>query len=383
MVGTSEFIIAGILDIVAADVGVSVAAAGQLITVFSLAYAFGTPVLMALTARMERRKLMLVALALFFLGNAMAVFTTGFAMLLVSRIVLALSTGVFIVVALTVASKIAQPGKQGSAIATVIMGFSVALIVGVPIGRVVAGAYDWKLTFAGIGVLSLAAMLLILFTIPKSAAEAPVPLRTQLALLKNSRIAVALSVTFLWILGYSIVYTYISPFLLTVTGMSERMVSIGLFAFGLASLLGSQLGGFSTDRWGAPRTLVTGLLLHSAILFLLTSFAQSSSIVMVMLILWAFSAWSTGPTQQVNLISMAPDASGIMLSLNTSMVQLGMAAGAGIGGIVVEQVSLPAVGWIGGAGVGVAALTVLVSLGFVRSRTEVKVAIAAADKQNL
>ncbi|MBW7461822.1 MFS transporter, partial [Paenibacillus sepulcri] len=150
-----------------------------------------------------------------------------------------------------------------SAIATLVMGFSTALIIGVPLGRVVASAYDWRLIFGGIGILGLLAMLMIYFTIPQTESEQPVPIRQQLALLKQPKIAIALTVTFFWIGGYSIVYTYISPFLLEITGMSEKWVSIGLFAFGIFSLIGSKLGGFSTDRWGAPRTLIGGMLFHA------------------------------------------------------------------------------------------------------------------------
>ncbi|MET3291039.1 UNVERIFIED_CONTAM: DHA1 family putative efflux transporter-like MFS transporter [Brevibacillus sp. OAP136] len=373
LVGTSEFIIAGILDKVAHDIGVSVSAAGQLITVFSLAYAFGTPFLMAVTARMERRKLLLYSLGVFVLGNGITVALPGFGFLVASRIILALSTGVFVVTALTVASKMAPPEKQGSAIATLIMGFSTALIVGVPIGRVVASACDWQMIFGGIGVLGLVAMFLISFVIPQTVGEEPVPLRQQLALLKQPKIAIALSVTFFWIGGYSIAYTYISPFLLTVTQMGEQSVSAGLFAFGIASLIGSKFGGYSTDKWGFPRTLMGGMLLHSAALVLLSLSAHSPAIVFVLLMLWSFAAWSSGPTQQYHLITLAPEASGIMLSLNTSVVQLAMAAGAGIGGVVVEHVSLAAISWIGAAAVAVAVGAVAASLGVSRSRIVRKV----------
>lgn len=368
LVGTSEFIIAGILDKVAEDIGVSVSAAGQLITVFSLSYAFGTPILMAVTARLERRKLLLYSLGLFVIGNAITVALPGFEFLIGSRIVLALSTGVFVVTALTVASKMAPPEKQGSAIATLVMGFSTALIVGVPIGRLVAAAYNWKTIFGGIGVLGVLAMLIIFFTIPRTEGEEPVPLRNQLALLKQPRIALALSVTFFWIAGYSIAYTYISPYLLSVKGMSEQGVSIGLFAFGIASLFGSKLGGYGTDKWGFPRTLVGGMLFHSAALILLSLAAPSPAVVFPLLMLWSFSAWSSGPTQQYHLITLAPEASGIIISLNTSVVQLAMAAGAGIGGVVVKQVSLTSISWIGAAAVAVAAGTAAASLGRSRSR---------------
>ncbi|MGZ7442301.1 MFS transporter [Paenibacillus sp. TH7-28] len=368
LVGTSEFVIAGILDMVASDIGVSVAAAGQLISVYSLAYAIGTPILIALTARMERRKLMLAALALFFAGNVITVTTTGFAMLFGARIILAISTGVFMVVALTVSTKIAHPGKQGSAIATVLLGFNLALILGVPLGRIIAGTYDWKLIFTGIGVLSLIAMFVLLLAIPKAQGDAPVPIREQLSLLKSPRISVALSISFFWIFGYTILYTYISPFLLTITGMSEQMVSIALFAFGLASLLGSQVGGYGADKWGIPRTLIGGLLFHTGVLFLLAAFPHSTILVLPLLMLWAFFAWSTGPVQQVFLIGMAPEASGIVLSLNTSIVQLGMAAGAVIGGIIVEGMSLAAVGWLGGVGVAIALIPAMFALSL-RSRS--------------
>ncbi|UUZ90026.1 MFS transporter [Paenibacillus sp. P25] len=368
LVGTSEFIIAGILDKVAKDVGVPVSAAGQLITVFSLAYAFGTPVLMALTARLERRKPLLYSMGVFVLGNIVAVALPGFEFLIGSRIILALSTGVFVVTALTVASKLAPPEKQGSAIATLVMGFSTALIIGVPLGRVVAAIYNWKAIFGGIGALGILAMLVIYFSIPQTDGEEPVPLRKQLALLKRPKIALALSVTFFWIGGYSIAYTYISPFLLTITGMSEQGVSAGLFAFGIASLIGSKLGGYSTDKYGVSRTLIGGMLLHAVTLVLLSLAAHSPAVVFPPLMLWAFSAWSSGPTQQYNLMTLAPEASGIMLSLNTSVLQFAMAAGAGIGGVVVQQASLSAISWIGAAGVAVAAGTAALSLGVTRSR---------------
>jgi DHA1 family putative efflux transporter-like MFS transporter len=369
LVGTSEFMIAGILDMVAEDVGVSVAAAGQLMTVFSLAYGFGTPFLMAATARMERRKLLIVSLTAFVVGNAMTVVLPGFALLVVSRIVLALSVGVFVVTSMTVASNIAPPERKGSAIATLVMGFSVALIVGVPLGRVVASAYDWRMTFAGIGVLTLLAIAAVALALPRTGGEQPVPLRQQLALLRQPKIVVALAVTFFWIGGYSIAYTYISPFLLQVTGMSEQWVSAGLFTFGIASLIGSKLGGFGTDRWGVPRTLIGGMTLHAVALLLLAMAAPFPAAVFPLLMVWAFAAWSTGPTQQYNLLSLAPEASGIMLSLNSSVLQLGMAAGAGIGGVVVEGTSsLASVTWIGAATVAVAVLTASVSLGLNRSR---------------
>ncbi|MFD7521880.1 MFS transporter [Paenibacillus chitinolyticus] len=354
LVGTSEYIIAGILDKISTSLDISLVAAGQLITVFSLVYGLGTPFLIAWTARWERRKLLIYSLGLFVVANVLAFILPGFAAFVGARVLMALGAGVVVVTALTVAAKIAPSGKQASAIATVITGFTASLIVGVPLGRLVAASYDWKTIFAGIGALGLLAMFILSVTIPKTEGDAPVPLREQMALLKQPRILLALSVSFFWLGGYSIAYTYISPYLLTITGMNEKMLSAALLAFGIASLAGSKFGGYSADKWGVYRTLMSGMTLHVITLLLLTLAAHSPVVVFAVLILWSFAAWSSGPTQQYNLVTMAPQSSGIMLSLNSSVMQLAMAAGAGIGGIIVGSISLNAVTWIGAAGVAAA-----------------------------
>ncbi|MWC30991.1 MFS transporter [Paenibacillus sp. MMS18-CY102] len=354
LVGTSEYVIAGILDKIAANLSISLVAAGQLITVFSIVYAFGTPLLIALTARWDRRKLLLSGLGLFVLANGLVFALPGFPLFLVARIVMALGAGIVVVTALTVASSIAPQGKQGSAIATVIMGFTASLIIGVPIGRIVAVHYDWKIIFGGIVLLGLAAIIVLWATIPHTQNATPVPLRQQLAILRSPKIVLALAVSFFWLAGYSLSYTYISPFLLEVTGMNEQTLSAALLAFGIASLIGSKLGGYGTDRWGVNRTLLSGMVLHVIALLLLSIAIHSPIIVFAALMLWSFSAWSSGPAQQYNLVTLAPESASIMLSLNSSVMQLAMAAGAGIGGLAVGSVSLRAVMWMGAIGVTVA-----------------------------
>lgn len=361
LVGTSEYIIAGILDRIAATMHISLIAAGQLITVFSLVYALGTPVIIALTSRFDRRKLLLYFLGLFVIANVLAFLLPGYEWFIAARILMALGAGVVVVTALTVASKIAPEGKQASAIATVITGFTASLIVGVPLGRLVAASWDWKLVFAGIAFLGLLSMLVIASTIPPLEAEAHVPLKKQLSLLKQPRIGLALLVTFFWLGGYSITYTYISPYLIEISGMSEAVLSTTLLAFGIASLIGSKAGGYSADRQGVKRTLLAGMALHVFSLAMLNWTSHSSFAIVAVLILWSFAAWSSGPTQQYHLVTMAPESSSIMLSLNSSVMQLSMAAGAGIGGIAVSAISLSSITWIGAAGVAIAFVVVGVS----------------------
>lgn len=351
LVGTSEYIISGILDTIADSLDITLAAAGQLITIFSLVYAIFTPILMGITSSIDRRKLMIFSLGLFVMGNILAFILPGYGLFVVARVVMALGAGMVVVTALTIAAQIAPEGKQGSAIATVVMGFTASLIIGVPLGRIISSLLGWKVIFSGIALLGILAMIIIRASIPLIKGDKHVPLVKQLALLKKSRVTIGLAITFFWLGGYSIAYTYLSPYLLNVSGIEEKLLSGALMIFGIASLFGSKFGGFSTDRWGVQKTLLGGMSLHIIMLILLSLVINSYISVLIILILWSFSAWSSGPTQQYNLATIEPESSGILLGLNQSVMQLAMAAGAGIGGIFVEKVSLSSVTWIGALGV--------------------------------
>ncbi|WP_025716965.1 MFS transporter [Paenibacillus sp. 1-18] len=358
LVGTSEYIISGILDQIAITMGITVSAAGQLITVFSLAYAIGTPILMAITAKWDRRKLLLYSLGLFAVANVLSFVLPGFGMFIAARILMALGAGMVVVTALSIAAKIAPAGKQASSIATVTMGFTASLIIGIPVGRMISSAYGWKTVFLGIALTGIVALIVIAMTIPRLKGDQPVPLLQQFALLKKPEVALGLAITFFWLGGYSLVYTYISPYLLNVSGVGEDMLSSVLLAFGIASLIGSKIGGYSADRKGVSFTLFGGMMLHVISLLLLPFAAHSLSAVFALLILWSFAAWTTGPTQQYNLVTLVPESSGVMLSLNQSTMQLAMAAGAGIGGVVIGQISLVSITWFGAAGVAIAIVAV-------------------------
>ncbi|CAG7657117.1 MFS transporter [Paenibacillus allorhizosphaerae] len=360
LVGTSEYIVSGILDQISTSFGVSIAKAGQLITIFSFVYAIFTPILMALTAGWERRKLMLAALGLFVISNILAYVLPGYGLFVIARIFMAFGAGIVVVTALNIAAKIAPEGKQASSIATVIMGFTASLIIGVPLGRMTADAFGWQVVFLGIALVGLIAMMVINLTIPRIQGDEPIPLQQQLALLKKPKVALGLSITFFWLGGYSIAYTYLSPYLLAVSGISDNYLSGTLLVFGIASMIGSRFGGYSTDRWGIHRTLFGGMALHILMLLIL-SFVTSSFVgVMAVLVLWSFSAWSSGPTQQYHLTTIEPEASGVILGLNQSMMQLSMAAGAAIGGVAVERIALSSITWFGAAGVGLAIVAGLV-----------------------
>ncbi|RAS74615.1 MFS transporter [Priestia endophytica] len=356
VVGTSQFVIVGTLDKVATSVDVSVATAGQLITVFALGNAIGTPLVIVATSKMNQRRQLLLALTIILLGIIGIIALPGFGLLMTSRVLLGVGTGVFVVTAYGIAAKLAAPGRQGGAMANVAMGYSSSLVFGVPLGRIIASSYDWKMIFWGIGIFSLLSIFAVLRLIPSIESEASVSLGKRLALLKNPRVVLTLSVTFFVFISYSILNTYITPFLTVVIPTMKEKISMVLFAMGIASLIGSKVGGLLADRIGIVRTLIGSIAIHIISLVLL-SIVSGFGWVMItipLLMIWEIAAWIFGPTQNFNLISLTPEASGIVLSLNSSFVQLGFAAGAGIGGIVAGRSSILEISWVGAISVVIA-----------------------------
>lgn len=364
LVGTSEFVLVGILDKVADDVGITVAAAGQLVTIFAVANAIGTPLIILATSKLKlnQRKLLILALVFTVVGSLMTVLLPGFTLLMISRIVLALGMGLFIVTASSFAIKVAPHGHQASALATVAMGFSASLVLGVPIGRFISASYDWTMIFWAIALLGLLAMFAIVKVIPVTEAETPIPLTKQLGILKNPKVTALFLVTFFVFIGYGIFYTYVTPFINEVSPMSNTALSLTLLGFGLATLIGSRLGGFMSDRLGINSTLFLGMTINALALILLATIAGSHAITVLLLLIWGTAAWTSGPTLQYNLVKIAPKSSGIILSLSSSFIQLGMASGAGIGGIAISQLDIQSIAWIGAAAILIGIVILIMSL---------------------
>jgi len=285
-----------------------------------------------------------------------------------SRSLLGVGTGIYNISAYALVAKMAPPGRQAMALSNLAMRASAALVIGVPIARVVVAAFDWRIIFVVIGILTLLSILAVIRMIPAAEGEAPIPLSAQLALLKNPKIFMALSVSFLMFFAYSVVNSYTTPFLLAVMPSLESRIGVILLFLGIASLVGSKLGGYLADRFGAAHTLVGGIIAQALALVLIPLFSGSAIFIVSMLMIWAIAAWACGPTLNSNLVSIAPEASGIMLSLNSTFIQFGFAAGAAIGGIVVGSASIMAIIWTGAASLAVAVVVGLVSFGLMPAR---------------
>lgn len=349
VVGTVELIIGGILHLVAADLQVSVSAAGQLISVFSLIFAIAAPVLLAVTAKWERKRLYIGALFVFLIGNVLAVFSPNYEMLLAARALEAASGALVIALSLSMGSALVAPEYKGRALGIIFMGISGSLVLGVPLGMVIGEAYGWRAPFVAISILTLLVLLSMTILLPKTeAAGEHVPLRQQFSALKHSKIASAQLVSFLMLTGHLTLYAYFTPFLQSVIHMEQGMLSVVYFIFGMAAVMGGGLGGWISDRWGAGRSILTMIPLFALSMLVLPLTTHVSLYVfLAVVIVWSALSWAFSPAQQTYLITNAPDTSDIQLGLNLSATHLGIAFGSIIGGVVLEKSSVVYNAWTG------------------------------------
>ncbi|MFE3575040.1 MFS transporter [Lysinibacillus sp. NPDC059133] len=348
LTGTAEFVVSGTLEIISSDLNVSIAIAGQLITMYSLSYAIGALILVIVTSNFARKKVLIYSLITFLIGNILAFFSFNYALLMLSRVVLAMSGGLFIVVATNYASYLAKPGKRGSAMATVITGFTISLALGVPIGTFIAAYIDWHNIFLIIGGVTLLTIILLSKYLPKLDGETPMPIKEQLLLLKDKRLLSGLFITVFWILGYTFVFAYISPILSSYAGFSIEIISISLLILGIFAFFGSRFGGYAVDKWGSSRTIYLSLAIHSLALFVLTFTISSTIGAFMTIIIWATAAWTTTPAKQYYLTSLKPKSSEIIISFDTAIMNIGMTLGAGLGGLIIEYSSVFNLIWLGG-----------------------------------
>ncbi|QOV12006.1 MFS transporter [Viridibacillus arvi] len=362
LTGTAEFVVSGVLELIAVDLNVSISVAGQLLTFYSLSYAFGALVLVITTAKFERKTILLLSMLVFLGGNVLAFASTGYWTLMASRIVLAMSGGLYIVIATNYAAHLAEPGKKGSAMATVLTGFTVSLVLGVPIGTFIATYIDWRYIYLILAISALLNFLLLKRLIPKWQGNRSLPVKRQLLILRDKRLVAGLFTTIFWILGYTMVFAYIAPFLSELAGFSIEKISTALFILGMFAFIGSRFGGYAADKWGPAKTITFSLAIHAATLFTVVFTANSTIGVLVTLMVWGAATWTTTPANQYYLISLQPEASEIVLSFHTALMNIGMTLGAGLGGTVIAYTSVVHLGWIGGLMVLVALLAASVSL---------------------
>lgn len=333
IVGLVELIVGGILPIIANDLHVTIDAAGQLITVFALVFAFSGPILLSVTAKIERKSLYLLALAVFFVGSLMTYFSPTFSLVMIARIITAMSASLVIVLSLTITAKIVQPIHRAKALGFIYMGISSALVLGIPIGIMITNAFGWRTVFLGIAFLSIGSAVLIYTFLERIPTEHVLPLSAQIKALGNLKIIGAHLATMLMLAGHYTVYAYFTPFLETTLHLDQNWISITYFLFGLAAVSGGALGGKLTDRIGSSKSILLVISAFSIILFALPYSTFSYLVFLVVMMVWGALSWAIPPPMQTYLIQTDPASSDIHQSLSNSVLQLGIALGAGIGGV--------------------------------------------------
>lgn len=360
--GTAELVIAGILPLVAEDVQISVGSAGQFVTIYALVFAVGAPVLTALTARINRRKLLLAALVLFILGNLATIMLSGYGLLMLARVISACGSAIYSSVAVAVAASLVPAEKRGWAISMVVAGWSISSIIGAPVGTLLGQNFGWRFAFVLVIGLSAIAAIGIWFCLPKVAPLPASRLGQQVRLLTRPALLTALAVSALFLGGQYTVYTYLAAFLKDTAHLDGAMISLALLVYGVAGTIGNFLGGYGADKLGVNRTLVIGITVNALALLALPVVGVSAIGAVLITLLWGLSSWSFTSAQQYRLLKLSPEAPDLALSLNLSAFNVGIAAGSGLGGWVVSQSSASEAAWVGGGVVLVGFGLMLVSM---------------------
>lgn len=360
-IGTTEFVIVGLIPTIAADLQVSLPSAGLLVSLYALGVAIGAPVLTALTGRMPRKSLLVSLMVLFTAGNLLAWQAPGYFSLITARVLTGLAHGVFFSIGSTLATGLVSKDKAASAIAIMFTGLTVALVTGVPLGTFIGQHFGWHETFLAVSLLGVIALAGSLIFIPKGLPHTPpASIARQLTILKQPRLLMVYAKTALGYGGNFVVFTFLAPVLQQVTGFSAGMVTWVLLIYGVSVAAGNLWGGRLADRLGPVKALQIIFLLLALVLALFGLTAHNGTLALLTVLLWGAVAFGNVPGLQVYVVQQAeryaPHAVDVASGLNIAAFNLGIAGGAWAGGMVVNHLGLMATPWIG-------SVVVLVALG--------------------
>ncbi|WP_316149771.1 MFS transporter [Cupriavidus sp. BIC8F] len=359
-IGTTEFVIVGLIPTIAADLQVSLPSAGLLVSLYALGVAIGAPVLTALTGRLPRKLLLLSLMALFTLGNLLAWKAPGYESLVLARVLTGLAHGVFFSIGSTIATGLVSREKAASAIAIMFTGLTVALVTGVPLGTFIGQHFGWRETFLAVSALGAVAFVGSLLFVPRTIAHTPpASLLQQARVLAEPRLLLVYAKTAIGYGGSFIPFTFLAPILQDVSGFDAGAVGLVMLVYGVSVAGGNIWGGRLADRHGPIPALKLVFLLLALVLFVLTFTAPHRWLVVATVLAWGAVAFGNVPGLQVYVVKQAerftPDAVDVASGLNIAAFNLGIAGAAWAGGLIVTHLGLMQTPWIG-------ALVVLVAL---------------------
>ncbi|MEU5401766.1 MFS transporter [Streptomyces sp. NPDC005963] len=365
VIGTDDFVIAGMLPEIASDLNVSEAAAGQLVTVFSVTYAIAAPPLAVATARLPRKPVIVGGLAVFALANAITALAPHHTALTVMRVLTALIAATITPAVFALAARASAPERVGRAMGTVAAGLTVSLFIGVPVGTLLSSAHGWRVTFLAVALASTAVALVSLRILPALPGAPEIGVRQQLRALSRPAVLLCVAGTVLGASSGLMTYTYIAPLTHDLTGRDGSVLALFISVIGVSGALGTYLCGRLTDRWGSDRTLITtftGLVTATAALALIGTLTHGAPIWLVVIVLavWGFTGWGFNPPMNARALELARGAEAEAVALNTSGLYLGIAVAGALGGWALSHHDGTGVA-VTAAAVGVVAALVIVA----------------------
>ena len=365
-IGTTEFVIVGLLPTVAQDLAISISSAGLLVSLYAVGVAVGAPILTALTSKIPRKKLLLGVMLLFILGNGLAAIAPTFGLLVMARILTGFAHGVYFSIGATIAASLVPPNKRASAIAIMFAGLTIAIVTGVPLGTFIGQNFGWRATFIGVSILGIIGALSSAVLVPASI-QGGKALRIvdQLKVIKSPSVLLVLAITALGYGGTFVTFTYLAPLLEEVTGFSASMTSLLLLVYGIAIAIGNIVGGKVSNK-KPSKALMVMFILQAIVLLVLYFTAPFQVAAVVTLFFMGILAFSNVPALQLYIVQMAekyaPGTEDVASALNIAAFNVGIAIGAALGGKIVESsLGVGATPWIGSILVFIGFLLTLVS----------------------
>ena len=333
VLGSAELLVVGVLNLIAADLQVSIPTAGALVTAYALGLALGGPILTALTIRLDKRTVLIGTLILCILGNLVAVLTADYGPFLAARTLTGALQGLFIAAAFAAGISVVPPERMGRAIAVVISGVAVSAAVGVPLGTLLGQTLGWRGSFTAVvvlAVITLIATLALVPSVPSTGGGAAGQAKYAFA----PRVLAVLVLNFLVFAALYAALTYIVPFLESVTGISGALISVFLLAYGVATAVGSFGGGRFADQ-NAARTLIAATAGAAACLLALYLVGTIASLVALVLVAWGLFSFGMVPSLQYRVVSLAGPGGALAQSLPASAANVGIAFGSFAGGVAI------------------------------------------------
>ncbi|AOY43273.1 MULTISPECIES: MFS transporter [Psychrobacter] len=351
-IGTTEFVIVGLVPTIATDLGVSLPSAGLLVSLYAVGVAIGAPILTALTGRWNRKIVLMSLMGLFVIGNLLAWQAPSYETLILARILTGLAHGVFFSIGSMIATSLVSKEKEASAIAIMFAGLTVALVTGVPLGTWIGQHFGWRATFLVVSALGLIALIGSAILVPKNLKKSiPATFKEQLQVIVKPQLLLVYLMTILGYGGTFTAFTYLAPILEQQTKFAPSAIGIIMLVYGVSVAIGNIWGGKLADKRG-PISALSIIFSALSIILLLFTFTMQSKIAAVLTILvWGAFAFGNVPGLQIYVVKQAekytPNAVDVASGLNIAAFNIGIALGSVIGGSVVENMSLQDTAWIG------------------------------------